>query len=206
MIGDGLDGDAEKETEERRPPPAVMTWEGYEANKRGQLNLPGMMPVPMVAERAFLALAREWEALVRRVPGTERLPNEADDLALACLLLSVEWGSHFTEVAEDQMLANLALLDAGASLWQDKLTWRLSVASRLGHAEGSDAVRTLIGNLGHHSSSVRYWMMEIAWFAFPWLSPTNVSDRLIKNVAGTLVGPLQAAGLAARFFSTISTW
>jgi hypothetical protein len=155
-----------------------------------------------MAERAFLALARAWAAQAQNTQQGHPLPRSADELALACLLLAVEWGADFTEVAWRQMEINRekATMRRDVS-WMDELSWKLCQCAAHTPPYGElDAVQELTANLDHHNSSIRCWMMELGWFAAGWLNPVEASDRLLKNLADTLMGPLMAAGLAARFF------
>ena len=164
-------------------------------------------PQPMVAEQAFLRLAREWLAKVKGIPKEDPLPRDADVLALSCLLLTVEWGTDFTPVAYDQMqISHQALSNRGILSWIDQLSWKICRASSFKPAHQSDGIGELTVNLNHHSSSIRWWMMRMAWFAVPWLSRVEVTDRLLSNLANTLAWPFEAAGLAARFFDNTNTF
>lgn len=129
------------------------------------------------------------------------LPRRADELGLACLLLAVEWGSEFTNVAQ-QMESNRvqAAMRRDVS-WMDELSWKLcQCAACEPPLSELDAVQELTANLDHHNSAIRCWMLELGWFTATWLNPVEASVRLLKNLADTLIGPLMAAGLAARLF------
>lgn len=185
----------------RPPPPPIMTWEEIEQEQSGQLDFPALISTPTVAERAFLALAREWQAEVERSPKDSALPRAVDVRALSCLLLAVEWGADFTSVARDQMETNRLAAEGRREMsWMDQLSWNLCLASSLVSPSQCSAMQELTANLDHHNSSIRCWMMEIGWFAVPWLNPVEAAVRLLKNLADTLAGPFMAAGLAARFF------
>ncbi len=185
----------------RLPPPPIMTWEDIELGRTGQLSFPVLTTAPIVAERAFLTLAREWLMEVEKAPKDCALPQTADMRALSCLLLAVESGSKFTDVARQQMEINMEA--AAARLppsWIDQLPWKLCQSVFLMSPLQSNAVQELIVNLDHHNSSIRCWMMKIGWFVIPWLNPVEATVRLLKNLADTLSGPFMAAGLAARCF------
>jgi hypothetical protein len=64
---------------------------------------------PTIAEYAFLALARRWYADVEE---NTYIFRSADILALSCLLLSVEWGQKFTDVARERMETNRKAAEA----------------------------------------------------------------------------------------------
>ncbi len=186
----------------RSEPPVALTWEETEQGAAGQLALPGVDPKPLIAERVFLALAREWAVQARNTQEGHALPRSADELALACLLLAVEWGSVFTNVGQQQMEINReqAAMRRDVS-WMDELSWKLcQCAAHAPPLSELDAVQELTANLDHHNSAIRCWIMELSWFAAPWLNPVEASVRLLKNLADTLLGVSMAAGLAARLF------
>lgn len=184
------------------PPSPMMTWEQIEDGRPGQLSFPAFIPVPTMAERAFLTLAREWASLAEKTPQGNADPRSADERALSCLLLCVERGTEFTEVACQQMESNRkAAATRGQLSWMNELPWKLCQSANLMSPPSERrAVEELTANLDHHNSSIRCWMMEIGWFVVPWLNPVEASVRLLKNLADTLCGPFMAAGLATRFF------
>lgn len=160
------------------------------------------LPVPTVAERVFLALAREWQAEVESIPKEKALSARADHLAKTALLLAVEWGARFTPAARNEMEINRALAEARREpSWVDELPWQLCLVSNSTLPVLYElAVENLTSNLDHHSSSIRCWMMELGWFTATWLDPVEATVRLLNNLGNTLMRPLMAAGLAARFF------
>ncbi len=184
------------------PPPPVLTWEEIEQGKAGQLDFPALVTAPSMAERAFLSLSREWLAEYQGQTPPKCLTSHMGDLALACLLLAVEWGKDFTRVAHAQMEENRITAAGHAKpSWMNELPWQLCQSVGLKAApKDTKAVANLTVNLDHHNSSIRYWMMEIGWFTVPWLDRVEATLRLFKNLADTLCGPFMAAGLASRFF------
>jgi hypothetical protein len=161
----------------------------------------------IIAERAVLTMAREWVAQARTKEG-HALPHGMDELALASLILAVEWGTHFTDVVWPQIEMNreLAAMRRDDS-WMDELSWKLcQCAAHAPPYTELDAVLELTANLDHHNSSIRLRMMKLGWFVADWLNPVEASVRLLKNLADTLMGPLMAAGLAARFFDDANTF
>ncbi len=194
-------------TDGERPgdlPEPALTWEDLETGKPGQLELPGFTPFPIVAERSFLVLARKWHVDVQAVGKDISLPREVDILALSCLLLAVEWGCKFTDVARQQMESNREAAAArGYQSWYDRLPWELCQASfTMVTPPESVAVKKLTVNLDNHHSSIRCWMMEIGWIARSWLSAPEAIPLLLKNLADTLGGPFKAAALAVAMVST----
>lgn len=183
-------------------PEPALSWEDLETGKPGQLAL--FTPFPTVAERAFLVLARKWYGDVQAVDKNTALPRANDQLALSCLLLAVEWGRKFTDVARQQMEANRKAVAAYSHpSWYDQLPWELCQASFMMVTPPENvAVERLTVNLDHHSGSIRCWMMEIGWIARSWLAAPEAIPLLLKNLADTLGGPFKAAGLAAALVST----
>lgn len=182
----------------------ASTWNDHERRMAEQPHLPGLISAPTVAERAFVALAHRWQEEVEHTPKDRALPRATDVLALACLTLSVEWGSEFSEVAADQMEFNRVLAAGWRTVaWADTLPWELCQASFLATPMEAPAVQLLTANLDHGNSSVRTWMMEIGWFVRRWLDPDEASRRLLNNLGSTIFQPFMAAGLAACLFATI---
>ncbi|PIU54208.1 MAG: hypothetical protein COS90_02065 [Deltaproteobacteria bacterium CG07_land_8_20_14_0_80_60_11] len=200
-----MDQENEHRTDGERPgdlPGPDFSWEDLETAKPGQLAL--FTPFPTVAERAFLVLARKWNVDVQAGDRNISLPREVDILALSCLLLAVEWGDKFTDVARHQMESNRGAAAARREpSWYDQLPWELcQVPFMMVSPPETIAVERLTVNLDHHSGSIRCWMMEIGWIARSWLSTPEAIPLLLKNLADTLGGPFNAAGLAAAIVST----
>lgn len=198
------DKDSRAEQDER-----ANLWEGTTFNppppyEPGQLSLPGVTTVPTVAERAFLVLARKWHEEVTLVRRELALPRSADDLALACLILAVEYTGAFTEVAVRQAQINRDVVATrGHMSWIDQLPWRLCEDSILTSPPSeAESVRQLTANLNHHDSSIRCWLMEIGWIVRSWLVPEHAVPLLLQNVGNTLGGWFMSAGLAAALTST----
>lgn len=199
-----MDQENEHRTDGERPgdlPKPGFSWEDLETGKPGQLAL--FTPFPIVAERAFLVLARKWQDDVQAVDKNTALPRAIDQIALSCLLLAVEWGDKFTDVARHQMETNreMAAVRREPS-WYDLLPWELCQASFMVTPPETVAVERLTVNLDHHSGSIRCWMMEIGWIARSWLAAPEAIPLLLKNLADTLGGPFKAAGLAVALVST----
>jgi hypothetical protein len=161
-----------------------------------QLNLPGLVQKPTVAERAFLVLARRWHDGFAVVDMNHAPPRDVDEVALACVLLAVEWGSDFTAVARNQCELNRELGSKREVPWIDCLPWELCEASWAADPRDTGAVETLTANLDHHNSALRGWCMELAWMCRPWLEKLVCTLSLLKNVADTLGGVEVAMGLA----------
>jgi len=157
-----------------------------------------------MAESAFLVLSRKWYADVQEVDKNTALPRAVDILALSCLILAVEWGHKFTEVPRHQMETNREAAAANRNPpWYDSLPWELcQVPFMMVAPSETIEVGRLTGNLDHHDSSIRCWMMEIGWMARSWMAAPEAMPLLLKNLADTLGGPFKAAGLAAALVST----
>lgn len=164
---------------------------------------PPAPPVPSSSEVecVFLRLARAWHTDVETASANAPLPRLADIRALSCLLLSTEWKRELGVKAESQITANCRLTaKRQPRAWMDKLPWDLCMVALNPPSHKVETVLELTVNLDHHNSGIRFWMMEIAWFVVPLLNAPEATSRLLKNLADTLMGPLAAAGLAARFF------
>jgi len=190
----------EKRPEQEREKPPLLSWEDVENAEAGQLNLPGLSPMPTLAERAFLALARDWVAKYEEQGDPKRMTTEMSDIELACLLLSIEWGWEFTAVATRQAEINQGIAARHCECsWHLDLVWRLCAVARRQNPEKSAAVDELLVNLNHEKSDIRIWMMRLAWMVRPWLPKSEVIERLLDNLANTLAGTGIALGLARAF-------
>lgn len=180
--------------------PPVMNWEEIESGKPGQLNLKGMSPLPTIAERAFLTLARRWRIEYEKQDPPRRFTNSMGDLELACLLLSAEWGKDFTSVALAEAERNRDVTASHRQLsWMYEISWALCLCVDFRDPPSKrQPVQELTVNLDHHASSIRTWMHEIAWCVFPWLNAKEALPLLLKNLADKL--EYESVGLAARFF------
>jgi len=187
-------------------PLPLMTWEEYENGKDGQLNLPGFTDMPTLAERAFLLLAREWRASKRSSQERTKAQGAREETAvLSCLLLANRWGRSFTclPLNEIQITRHTHRKDNSFD-WLDDLGWDLCT-----YALSDDAARqrqrltveSLIANMSHGSSSVRGWILDLAWLAqgeIPAIYARQAVNELLKNVA--VFCCVCSVALASRFF------
>lgn len=155
---------------------------------------------PAVAEVALVALAADYrEIAAKRTPG-QALDREADELSFACLLICSESvGLIRRRQAVDHLDASRQTALAGSPLdWLDALPWDL-MFDRL-YPERADAVtRTFPRLLSHHTSNIRGFLVELAWFVRRRLPPL-AADRLFKNTADTLMGWYLSLGLCSTLF------
>ncbi len=174
-------------------------------NERGTPSQKALVPnLPIIAEYAFLALARRWYADFEEDTNTS---TATDMLALSCLLLSVEWGDKFTDVARERMETNRKAAENSDASWSDQLLWELcQVPFMLVSPPETVPVGELTGNLDHHNSSTRYSMMEIGWIARKWLAASEAIPRLLKNLAEASHHPFEAAGLVASLSGSQKFW
>ncbi|HVR70284.1 MAG TPA: hypothetical protein VMT87_05500 [Vicinamibacteria bacterium] len=116
-------------------------------------------------------------------------------LELSCLLLAVEWGDDFTDVARRQTSLNLELAEDRD--WTKALTWSLCEATYARRSPAdSRAVRKLVVNLAHHNSGVRLWMLYLGWICRQWLPSVEAISALLTNLAEALIGQEEAVALA----------
>jgi len=187
-------------------PPPTLNWEEREAGQTGQLPLPGLADVPTPAERVFIQLSRRWHESFATTEPAHAPTRFVDELALASVLLAREHGASFTNVAWQQVEANIALAGKRSVSWIDRLPWRLAAASRLMAPYQSREFQELECNLNHHNSALRIWTMELAWMVSPWLQRDSAIPLLLQNVAGTLVGVEMAWGLAGALFDSTESF
>lgn len=182
--------------------PPMLNWKERETGLPGQPPLPSLEDRPSKAEMIFLSLSNEWKKGVTAKDAKKDyyLPWDLDELALSCLLLARDYGSSFTEVAKQDMDANITLLEKPLITWIYKLPWQLATASMDENPENSYAVDALVANLNHHNSSIRTWMVEIGWLVRKWLKAEHSLDPLLENIASALVGVEISWGLAASLF------
>jgi hypothetical protein len=171
-----------------------MNWEDYEKGVDGQLDFPFMMRMPTDAERVVLALAREWNASFIPQPESASVGSNHDELALACLLLSAQWGKEFTRVTKDQIYANIAVPPYGDEI--SKLPWRLCQAATLMRPSQAEAVRHLTAVVANSGRHARRRYMAMAWMARPLLDVRPMIWRLFDLFVAGRTGSDQALGLA----------
>lgn len=179
-----------------------------------------------VGDKSF-CLRNLCRAFRERCPPLDKssLPFELDDLSLACLLLAVECDSDSCESALVELAACLDKV-AGRS-WFNTLPWRLALGiceqnlnPKLSPEPDQDlpgiawprqcpepylempSLEQLTVNLDHHNSSLRLWMLEIAWCVRDRLNPVEATVRLLKNVADTIAYWDSSLGLCRAIYPT----
>ncbi len=164
--------------------------------------MPGLGGNPTSAELAFLELARQWHVEASKTKYAVPLPSSADLRAQSCLLLAVEWGAKFSQNAHDVAVSCSKAVTEGPYARFDRLPWELCNCAAAEKPREQTPVEILEENLDHPSSSIRIWMMKLAWLVHPWLNKVEASVRLRRNLADTLAWPSMAAGLAARCYAS----
>lgn len=153
-------------------------------------------------DRGFLNLAREWNHLAVETGPNQCLTAEADQAAMACLLISKERHAHLSAAAKNQIEANYKLRLETPFRICDSLLWELCAAAFHRVPSQAPPIRSLVLLLGHQNSGLRMWGFEMGWVVRDWLPADRVLPILFKNVADTLGGVDQAIGLATSFFET----
>lgn len=198
-----------------QPPAPLPNWEEFERGAYRQLPLPGMeqLPVtagpPVTAERAFLALAREWRTLVVNALVGPPPPRRSEELALASLLLSVEWAAQFSPLVVRECEENAKVAASLASRgWYNRLPWRLCGELVTGGPDlaGALSLNELTVNLNHQDSAIREWMLEIAWIVRDHLPVERATHLLLTNVADKLAGVNMSAGLALALYPSVESF
>lgn len=167
---------------------------------RGQTWLPGLPPPPF-ARVVDVALCRLAARFCEGCPPPTRDPlsAELDDLSRACLLLAESHGVRLVDRTLAALQQCLAAVQGRG--WWDGLPWRLALEG-VEPARGADALAQLSADLTHPNSSIRLWMMELAWCVRRRLDQPSARQSLLKNVADTLGYCGAALGLAAALCPT----
>jgi hypothetical protein len=182
--------------DERRPPPPVLTWEDVELGRTGQLNLPGLIPLPTVAERAFLVLARQWHAEFSSLRARSTIiPPLVRQLALASVLLALEWGRKFTPVAWQQVRANTTIATA-RSCDMNRLAWELCEVVNFSNPSKTFPIKSLTQNLINGGSTIRIWCIQLAWLSRTFVAKHTAVPLLLQNVEDKLLGVPESMALA----------
>jgi hypothetical protein len=204
------DGGDLEESEDRPPPAPLMTWAEEENGKEGQLNLPAFTDMPILAERAFILLAREWRESIRSdEPLTNLQTIREQKIIWACLLLAVRWGQAFTSLPINEVRANQwPCRHKSIYGWLDTQAWDLCEYC-LSKTPRSDppisVIDQLVAALAHEDSSVRKRVFDFVWLTVPKIPAAYTVatvQALLKDVADTLRWHTHAAALASRFFTT----
>ncbi len=181
----------------------MLTWEEWDQGKSGQPPLFPAMFHASLAERVFVHLARKWAyGYANRGEGPPS--RETDEAALAALLIANEHGEALGDLAKEICREHWALLNYEIK-WMDRLPWQLA-ASAIGIGSWPNALDLLTCNLTHPSSSLRCWVLEIAWLVRNRLPKEQAIQGLLKNVADTLIGVSMSAGLARELCRDEDEW
>jgi hypothetical protein len=142
-------------------------------------------------------------------------------MALACLLLAVEWGKQFAgainqEIRENEQLASsrwtassrgalaaITGMDVVARL--EALVWTLCGSGMAGAPSRTEGMALLLDALIHGRSFFREWMIQIGWMIRAWLPVAEAVPLLLRNVADTLAGVRLSMGLAHRLCAADDT-
>lgn len=166
------------------------------SNDTGQTWLPGVSPVAefRTVDLCIEHFCRKFLATFPQDSGPP-LPADLDDLALACLLLAHEHGPRSPK--RITLALSSCLSAVRTRFWGDQLPWRLALDICLDNPDQQTGLNQLIANLDHGNSSIRLWMMEIAWLVRERLDPDEAVHKLLNNVANTLGSWDAAVGLCA---------
>ncbi len=159
------------------------------------------------AERLFVTMAQAWRSITNSCVGGIQLPYNADQLALAAVLFSVEHPEAIGSAARREIDFNLGATEVHNFTtpdlnWADLTPWHLCLLGDATDADKQILGRALIEGIGNPSSSIRCWMQHILWLAAPLLQPEKFLPVLLDNVASQLGYVLDALGLARKFAGT----
>jgi hypothetical protein len=162
----------------------------------GQTWLQGVPPPAefRVADLCIDHLSRQFLATL---PSNHQqpLPADLDDLALACLLVAYEHGNRSPLRTTNALESCLAAV--GTRFWGDQLPWRLALEFCLHNPKQRLGVNELSASLDHNNSSIRLWMLKIAWLVRQKLDPDEAVPKLLNNMANTLGNWDASAGLCS---------
>lgn len=151
-------------------------------------------------ERGFLSLAEEWHRAAVATGPDRALPPAADQAALACLLITKERAGSLGQDSKRMIQANYTLREPTHFKICDSLVWELCAAGFFREPGKAPALSSLVYLLGHPDSGLRIWGMDLGWVLRDRLPARRVVPILLRNIANTLGGVDQAAGLATTFF------
>jgi hypothetical protein len=86
--------------------------------------------------------------------------------------------------------------------WLDVLPWKLALKFCRHNPYLISGLTELIGNLDHHSSSVRGWMLRLTWIVREKIPQQEAAPKLLKNVASALAYVDESLGLCRALFPT----
>ncbi len=151
-----------------------------------------------LAERAFLNIAQEYYDRMKSLNGA-RPPASLYDLSYACLMLCIEGNIRDSVVVIAAAIRCRNTVDN----WLDALPWNL-IENIVNPGWGYDWFAELDVNLINGDSSIRAYMMDLAWFVRSKMAVRTVADAMLKNVADTLGYVGEAISLCVAMFPTLA--
>jgi hypothetical protein len=163
-----------------------------------------------VAESCLLQLAQYYSAHCSKPPVEEARSRSVDEASFACLLICESYACLLSDEAINVLLSCRKAIPSSNNpvLWLDILPWDLAIdalRSNPGRTEkqlefnysgkywvlapsgmSMSPVNFLVENLTHHNSSIRSFVLELAWFVRKRIPFEKAARALLKNVADTL--------------------
>lgn len=149
------------------------------------------------AETVFHHLANRFAQESRRVKDGP-LPRDLDITACACLMLASDYQREFVGLEEAVRASQRCInIMAGRPYPEiDLLPWILAKGIILGGEEEKEGIERLVCNLSHHNSSIRGFVLDLAWFVRSKLPFEPTVLFLMNNVANTLIYVPESLSLA----------
>ncbi|MCL5103867.1 MAG: hypothetical protein M1133_07110, partial [Armatimonadetes bacterium] len=161
-----------------------------------------------VAEATLLHFTGEYIEWMQDRTGGQLLPRDLDEVSFGCILLCEEYGDQFSPAAAMAIYnCRSVAAESGGIQWMDVLPWDLAMESL--STQTSDPTRgteSLVANLTHHSSGIRAFVFDLAWFVRDRLPGDEAAERLLRNTADTLVHWNSSLGLCYLLFPDEETF
>ena len=177
-----------------------------------------------VAESCLLQLTQYYCANCNKLAGKGTWPRSVDEASLACLLICESYACFLSDEAINALLSCRKAIPSSNNpvLWLDILPWDLAMdalRSNPGRTEkqlefnysgkywtlapsgmSMSPVNFLVESLNHPNSSIRSFILELAWFVRERIPSEKAARALLKNAAGTLSYWDRSLGLCSTLF------
>jgi hypothetical protein len=177
-----------------------------------------------VAESCLFQLTQYYCANCNKLPGKRSWTRSVDEASLACLLLCENYACFLSDEAINALLSCRKAIPTSNNslLWLDILPWDLAIdalRSNPGKTEkqlefnysgkywalapsgmSMSPVNFLVDNLTHPDSSIRSFILALAWFVRGRIPFEKAARALFKNAAVTLSYWDRSLGLCSTLF------
>jgi len=172
---------------------------GQESDNQGTLFDSGDLR-STVAARTFVHFANSYIKAAYARTGQGPQPRALDEISFACVLLCMEFGfslKHSAPAKIEECRIAASQSRHGADL--DMLPWRVCEALL---SDSPYVAGILVRDLTHGSSSIRGYILELAWLTRNRLPAHDLLPGLLKNAADTLMYVDWSLGMAMNLCSS----